>query len=67
MWRKSKQVERAACDRLLADMGTVLQYSDELDWTCADEVGGPGRWCGHAQRAAFRLAAAVGVADRHGG
>ena len=30
MWRKSKQVERAACDRLLADMGTVLQYGDEL-------------------------------------
>ena len=30
MWRKSKQVERAACDRLLADMGTVLQYRDEL-------------------------------------
>ena len=30
MWRKSKQVERAACDRLLADMGTVLQYRGEL-------------------------------------
>ena len=30
MWRKSKQVERAACDRLLADMGTVLQFRDEL-------------------------------------
>ena len=30
MWCKSKQVERAACDRLLADMGTVLQYGDEL-------------------------------------
>ena len=30
MWRKSKQVERAACDRRLADMGTVLQYRDEL-------------------------------------
>ena len=30
MWRKSKQVERVACDRLLADMGTVLQYRDEL-------------------------------------
>ena len=30
MWRKSKQVERAACDRLLADMGTVLQFWDEL-------------------------------------
>ena len=30
MWRKSKQVERATCDRLLADMGTVLQYRDEL-------------------------------------
>ena len=30
MWRKSKQVERAACDRLLADMGAVLQYRDEL-------------------------------------
>ena len=30
MWRKSKHVERAACDRLLADMGTVLQYRDEL-------------------------------------
>ena len=30
VWRKSKQVERAACDRLLADMGTVLQYRDEL-------------------------------------
>ena len=25
-----KQVERAACDRLLADMGTVLQKRDEL-------------------------------------
>ena len=30
LWRKSKQVERAACDRLLADLGTVLQYRDEL-------------------------------------
>ena len=30
LWRKSKQVERAACDRLLVDMGTVLQYRDEL-------------------------------------
>ena len=30
MWRKSKQVERAACDRLLADLGTVLQYRAEL-------------------------------------
>ena len=30
MWRKSKQVERAACDRLLADLGPVLQYRDEL-------------------------------------
>ena len=30
MWRKSKQVERAACDRLLADMGTVPQNRDEL-------------------------------------
>ena len=30
MWHKSKQVERAACDRLRADMGTVLQYRDEL-------------------------------------
>ena len=30
MWRKSTQVERAACDRLLADMGTVLQFRDEL-------------------------------------
>ena len=37
-----------------------------LDWTCADEVGGPGRWCGHTQRAALRPAA-VGVADCHGG
>ena len=30
VWRKSKQVERGACDRLLADMGTVLQFRDEL-------------------------------------
>ena len=30
MWRKSKQVERTACDRLPADSGTVLQYRDEL-------------------------------------
>ena len=30
MWRKSNRVERAACDRLLADMGTVLQFWDEL-------------------------------------
>ena len=30
MWRRSKQVECAACNRLLVDMGTVLQYRDEL-------------------------------------
>ena len=30
MWRKSKQVERAACDRLNANNGTVLQYRKEL-------------------------------------
>ena len=35
--------------------------------TCADEVGGPERWCDHAQRAALCPAAADGVADRHGG
>ena len=29
MWRNSKQVERATCDWLLADMA-VLQYGDEL-------------------------------------
>ena len=68
MWLKSKQVERAACDRHLADMGTVLQYRDKLA-----EIGpvltkdGAGRWCGHAQCAALCPAAAAGVADCHGG
>ena len=35
MWRKSKQVERAACDRLLADMGAVC-HNIGTNWPRSD-------------------------------
>ena len=45
MWRKSKQVERAACDRASCRYGhcAAVQGRAVGDWTCTDEVGGPGR------------------------